>query len=149
MRKRRRVSVGVCDRNHRTHRDTPGVGWLSCPSEAKIKAGAERRLSGLHVTAVMMRSVAIPRAPLYIWEAAVLSMGMRERDREKRGWAHRWPLESGHAVTGRKRPLLAMPPFIPRSATLSRCDRGGGTSSLSVRRANSHPRDLIFIKQLF
>jgi len=34
----------------------------------------------------------------------------REREKEKETeWAHRWPLESGHAVTGRKRPLLAMP----------------------------------------
>lgn len=43
---------------------------------------AERGLSGSRVTAVMMRSVAIPRNPLYIWEAAVLSMG-DERKREK------------------------------------------------------------------
>lgn len=122
-------------------------------SRTKIRAAG--RLSGLHVTAVMMRSVAIPRAPLYIWEAAVLSMGMKERDRVKRGWAHRWPLESGHAVMGRKRPLLAMPPFIPRTATLPRRDaararrRRRETSSLSVRRVNPRPRDLVFVKGKF
>jgi len=115
----------------------------------------KRRLSGSHVTAVMMRSVAIPRDPLYIWEARFRRGDEREtgREREKEketGWAHRWPLESGHAVTGRKRPLLA----LPRSS-LQLCHPlatkwgGGRTYSLSRSRARFSFPELFSLRNCF
>lgn len=59
----------------------------------------ERWLSGSHVTVVMMRSVAIPRDPLYIWEAAVPSMG-DEREKDDEGERERVSAQ----VAARKRP---------------------------------------------
>lgn len=80
---------------------------------------------------------------IYMGSCCAFDGDERERESEKRGWAHRWPLESGHAVMGRKRPLLAMPPRSSlaqppsRAATevegLPRCRLGARTLIPGIR----------------
>jgi len=118
-------------------------------SRASVSKGDEEGWSGSHVTAVMMRSVGDTVGPfIYMGSRRAFDRGWgRETRREKeRGRAHRWPLESGHAVMRRKRPLLALPlpssPFTPPLhgfATLSRRDNGRWRNS-PVTRARARAR---------
>jgi len=118
-------------------------------SRASVSKGDEEGWSGSHVTAVMMRSVGDTVGPfIYMGSRRAFDRGWgRETRREKeRGRAHRWPLESGHAVMRRKRPLLALPlpssPFTPPLhgfTTLSRRDNGRWRNS-PVTRARARAR---------